>query len=178
MNNNLFGFSDHSVNWSVNLNNFSVYNNFFNNSFDFNNSWNFDNFFNDFFLNSGHFNNFFNNTWDLDNLFLGIVYNFNDFNWDMNNFFNFLNSWYFDDPFNNFFNWNNLWNFNNFFNYFFNNLLNFHHFSGDFENFEDIINWNDSHDLLIDHGDDCFINIKDCTCFSFNFFKFFQQSFN
>lgn len=92
----------------------------------------------------------------------------------MNDLFDFLNSGNFDNFLNNLFNCNNLWNFNNLFDNFFNNFLNFNDFRNDSEYLKNIINTDNSHDLLVDHCDDSFIDFKCNSSSEFDFFKFFK----
>lgn len=93
----------------------------------------------------------------------------------MNDLFDFLISRYFNDLFNDFFNRNNLWNLNNLFNNFFNNFFDFNNFRYNSEDFKDIINTDDSHDLLINHTNYSFIDFKSDSSSGSNFFEFFKE---
>src|SRR5690606_18500572 len=111
-------------------------------------------------------------------LFDNVINNLDDFNWDMNNLFDFLNSWDFNNFFNNLLDWNNLWNLNNLFNDLFNNLFNFNDLRNNSEDLENIINADDSHDFLIDHSDDSFVNFKNGSSSNSDLFEFLKQGLN
>lgn len=140
--------------------------------------------------NLGDFNNpldnLLDNSWDLNNLlsvlryfdnFLNnVVNNLDDLNGDMNDLFNFLNlddlDWFLNDSFNG----DDLRNLNHSIYDLFNYLLNFNDFGDNSEDFQDIVNTDNSHDLSIDHTNDSLINVKDESGFSFDLFKFFEKS--
>lgn len=96
----------------------------------------------------------------------------------MNNLLDFLISWNFNDFFNYFFNRNNLWNLNDFFNNLFDNFFDFNNFWDYSKDFKDIINTYDSHNLLINHSDNSFIDFKSNSSSNSNLFKFFKKSFD
>lgn len=130
-----------------------------------------DNSFNDL----RHFNDSFNNLFNLDNLFNYV----GDDNWHferyVNDSFDFLDLFNFDDFFGDFINSDNLWDFDDSFDNFFNNFLYFNDFRNNSENFEDIVNVNNSHDLLPDHSNDSFVHFKDNTGSEFDFLEFFKK---
>jgi hypothetical protein len=96
----------------------------------------------------------------------------------VNNFFDFLNLYYFDDFFNDLFDRNDLWDLNNSVDNLFDDLLNFNNLGNNSEDLQYVINVNDSHDLLIDHTNNSFIDLENSSSSSFEFFEFFQKSFD
>lgn len=163
------------MNWFFNCDNFSIFNNLFNNLLNFDDFWDLNDSVNDFFNNSWNFDNFFSQRWNFDEFLNNIFNNFNNFDWNMNDLFNFLISWNFNNFFNNLFDCNNLWNFNNLFNNLFDNFLNFNNLRYDSEDFENIINTDNSHNLLINHTDNSFIDFKSDSGSGSNLFKFFKK---
>lgn len=113
---------------------------------------------NNFFLYGLDYDWYFDRDWNL-------LFNFSN----LFNFHNFLD-YLLDD--------NNLWYFNNPVNYFFYNFLNLNYFRVDFEHLEDIINIDNSHNLLVNHSNDSLIHLKNCSCTLFYSFKFLEQGFN
>jgi len=93
----------------------------------------------------------------------------------MDDLFDFLISWNFYNFFNDFFNCDNLWYFNNLFNDFFDNLLNFNNLRYDSEDFENIINADNTHNLLVNHTDNSFIDFKSNSSSDSHLFKFFKE---
>lgn len=162
----------------------------------FNDCWllHFNNFFPDYFLSNkfrdlnNSINNFFNYSWNFDNFFnlslnsydlimmnINIFYNFY---WNVNNSFNFNDLRSLNYLFNNLFNWNNLWNFNNSINDFLHNFFNFDNLWDNPKYFQNVINIDNIHNLSINHTNDSFIDIQNCSCLSFQFFELFKKSFD
>lgn len=153
--------------WFFDLNNFLF------DDFDLDNFGNLDNPLNDLFNDSGHFYNFFSVLRYLNNFLNDVVDDSNNLNWDMNDFLNLLNlnnlNWFFHNSFD----WYNLRDLNNSFDYLLNYLLDFNNFWYNSEDFQNIIDINYSHNLSINHTNNSLINVKDKTCFSFQFLKLF-----
>lgn len=142
-----------SYDWHLNFNNFldnflnclnfwHLYNNFLN---DFNDSW----YFNNNFLNNCSWDYFFNI----------IVYIFNNLNRNMYNSLYLLNFYFFYYFLHYSINSNNIRNFNNSFNYFLYNLINLNYFRNNSKDLQYIVDINNSHDLLIYHSNNTFVNI-------------------
>lgn len=131
--------------------------------------WNLDNSVYDFLNNSWHFNNSLCFSFDNDDLVVMDINIFDDFNWNMNYFFNFNYLSLFNDFFHYFLNRYDLWNFNNSVNYFLHYFFNFDDLGDDSENFKNIININDIHNLSVNHTNDSFIDVKNCTGLKFKF---------
>jgi hypothetical protein len=157
--NYLFGLSDNVVNWFLNCNNLSILYNFLDNSLYLNYSWNLNYSINYLLDNSWNFNNFFTGWRNFNDLLDNIIDYFDNFDWNMNNLFNLLNSWNLDNLFNNSFDCNDLRDLNYFLNNFLNNFFNFNKFWNDSEDFKNIINTDDSHNLLIYHSNNSLIDL-------------------
>ena len=190
------------------LNNFLSWNNFFVDDFDFMNLFfnmihyplYFDNFinFNNLLLEALHlmdFRNLFNHldyllydNWHLHHLFNSISKGDNLINssvdyhwllqWDINFFLNLFDFFNFNNFFNYSINCYSLWYFDQFFNNLLHDFLNFHNFRHYFENFQYVVNFNNSHNLLSNHSHYAFIHLWDNTWFSFKFFHLFKKSFD
>ncbi len=135
-----------------------------------------------------NFHNSFNNVRNL-NYLLDCSFNWNDFlynvrndsrhfKWNIDNSLDFLYFLNFNYFLNNFLNWNDLRNLNDSVNNFLHDLLNFNNLGDNSEDFKNIIDINNTHDLLINHADNSFVDLESSTCFSFQFFKLFKQSFD
>ena len=67
-----------------------------------------------------------------------------------------------------------MWYFNYTLNYLLNDLFNLNNLRYDFENLEDIVYINKSHDLDVDHFDNTLVNLENSTGASLYFLKFFK----
>lgn len=118
----------------------------------------FDNSLDDFLHDSWHFNDLLNDLFHLDYFLYHIVNILYHFNRNVNDFFNFLDLWHFDDFLYDLFDRNHLRNLNDSLNDLLNDLLDFNNFGNDSEDFKDIVDIDNSHNLLVDHSDDSFIH--------------------
>lgn len=177
---NLDNFSHNSFNWNdlfsnhldlLNLRN-CVINYLFHNSWFFNfnyllsddlylnDLWNLNNSLDYFLDDPGHFNDFLSVLRDFNNFFNDIV-NYSDHLYrNMDDFLNFLHLYNFNWLLHNPFNRNHLRNLYHPVNNLLNNLFNFHDFGNNSENFQDVVDINDSQNFSIDHSNDSLINIK------------------
>jgi hypothetical protein len=96
----------------------------------------------------------------------------------MNDLLDLLDSWNFNDLFNDLFDWDNLWDFNNLFNDFFDDFFDFNDLGNNSEDLKDIINTDDSHDFLVDHSDDSFVDFEGDSSSNLDFFQLLQECFD
>lgn len=155
------------------------------NLFDFNNSLNLNDLFDYFFdcydfwnlsydLNDSlnylwNFNNSFDNLFDLNNFFNDVCNNDRHLQRNIDDFLYFFDSFNFDNFLSNFVNCNNLRNLDNSIDNLLYNLLNFNNFGYNSEDFEDIVNIDNTHDFLSDHSDNSFIHFENDSSSNFNF---------
>jgi hypothetical protein len=159
----------------LNFNDPFDFNNFFN---DFFHSYNFRNFLDDFddSLNDlRYFDDSFNNFFYWNNFFHNVGYNNWHFERNINNFFNFFDFLNFNDFFGDFINSNNLWDLNNSVDKFFDDFFDFNKLRNNSEDFKNIIDVNNTHDLLSYHSNDSFVHLEDNACSEFDFFEFFKE---
>ena len=69
-------------------------------------------------------------------------------------------------------------NFDDSFNDFLNDFLNFNDLGNDSEDLENVINIDNTHNFLVDHGNDGLIEFEDSAGSESDFLEFFKESFN
>lgn len=85
----------------------------------------------------------------------------------MYNSFHLSNFLYFHNLFDNFLNGHDLWDFNNTVNNLLDNFLHFNYFRDYSEYLQNIINIDNSHDLLVNHANNSLIDLESSSSFSF-----------
>lgn len=139
-------------NWLFNFHDFLDVNRGLNQLGDFYNSLN------NFFHDSWHFNNLLYDFLHFDYFLHDVVNILNHFDGNVNDFFNLLDFWHFDDFLYDLLNRNNLRNLNDSLNDLLNNFLDFNNFGNNSEDFKNVVDIDNSHNLLVDHSDDSFIH--------------------
>lgn len=140
--------------------------------------WNLLDNFHDPFDDLRNFNHFFDNPFDWDNLLNDVGHNSWNFQGNIHYLLDLSDSFDFDNLFDDFLHWDDLWDLNDSINDFLHNLLHFDYLWNNSKDFQDVININDSHNLLVDHANYSFVDFEDSTCFSSQFFEFLQEGFD
>ena len=166
----LFDFSLDVVDDLLNSDRSIDFNNLLNNLLDSLKLGNLLNDFNDSVLDGGNFHWFLDDSLDMNNLVLDRIDNDWYLNRNWNLFLNFPNFLNFDYFFHNFFDSYNLRNLHDTVNNFFNNFFNFDNFRDNSEDLQDVVNVDNSHDFLVDHANDTFVNLKSGSSSSFKLF--------
>jgi hypothetical protein len=133
-------FRNNVMNWSLDLDNFSVDNNSINDLFDFDDSRNLDLILNDFLSESRYLNDFLSDGGNLYEFFNDVIDNLDDLDWNMNDSFDFNEFGYFDDFLDVSLNGDDLRNLDDSLNDSFDDLFNFYDLGNNSEDLEYIIN--------------------------------------
>lgn len=131
-----------------------------------------------FFNYCWNFNYLFFNSWYFNKFLFNLIINLSNFNRSINNLLNFYifrlnNNCILGTLYRHHFR-----NFNTSFHYLLDYLLNLNDLRNHSEDFKNIINTDNSHDFLIDHTNNSFIDFKNYSCFNSNLFKLFKESFH
>lgn len=119
----------------------------------------------DYFLDdSWDLDDLFNYSLNLNNLFYNVIDILDDFHRNMNNLLNFLDLWNFNNFLNDLLDRNYLWNLYNPIHNFLNNFLYFDYLRNHSKHLQNIVYIDNSHNFLIDHTNNSFINLKNSTC--------------
>ncbi len=157
--------------WDSSFDFYYLLNEFLNNLY----FWDFLNDLNNPLDNSGNFNSLFNDPFNLHNFFLGSWHDDGHFNGDWNFLFYFSNLLNFYNLLNNLFDWHDLRDLYDSVDNLFNDFLHFNNLVSNSEDFKNIVDIHNSHNFLIDHSNNSFIDFKGQASFSFNLLKFFKE---
>lgn len=97
------------------------------------------------------------------------------FNWNWYFFLNFSDLFYFHNFFNNSFHWDNFRHFNDTVDNLFDNLLNFNNLGDHSEDLQNVVYVDNSHNLLVYHSDDTFIDFQSNASSPANLLKLFKK---
>lgn len=173
---NFLDFRNGMVNDFLDNNRLLNFNNLLLNDFNFYDLGNFNNSF-DYLLNdSGNFNDLFSVLRYFYNLLDDVINSLDDFNGNMDNLLDFLNLDNFNWSLDNLLNRNHLRNLNDSVHDLFNNFFDFDDLGDHSEDFQDVININNSHDLSVNHSNNSLIDVQDKSAFLLDFFKLFKKS--
>ena len=96
----------------------------------------------------------------------------------MDNLFDFLDLGNLNDLFGDLFNWDDLGNFNNSINDLLDDLFDLNDLGNNSEDLQDIVNVDNTHNFLVDHTNDSFVDLQNSSGSSFKLLKLLQQSFD